>query len=102
MGWRYRRSIKIFPGLKMNLSKSGTSFSLGRPGATLNVGKRGVRSTLGIPGTGISYVTQHSLGRRARLMPTAGVSPPQQQGRALKWVVFAVLAGAALAAVSWL
>jgi hypothetical protein len=42
------------PGVKVNLSKGGMSFSLGRKGFTINVGKHGVRRTVGIPGTGIS------------------------------------------------
>jgi hypothetical protein len=56
MGWRFRRSVKILPGIHLNLSKRGlSSLSFGRRGATLNVGRSGVRETLGIPGTGISY-----------------------------------------------
>src|SRR5438093_4277518 len=55
MGWRYRSSIRIPPGLRVNLSKSGASLSVGRPGATVNLGKRGVRTTVGLPGSGFSY-----------------------------------------------
>ena len=55
MGFRLRKTIKLFPGVKLNLSKSGISTSIGVPGATINVSKRGTRSTVGIPGTGISY-----------------------------------------------
>jgi hypothetical protein len=56
MGFRFRKSIKIFPGLKINISKKGvSSVSVGGHGATLNVGKNGVKTTVGIPGTGISY-----------------------------------------------
>ena len=36
MGFRFRRSIKLFPGLKVNVSKTGISESIGRPGATVN------------------------------------------------------------------
>ena len=56
MGFRFRRSITLFPGVRINLSKSGVSTSIGAPGATLNVGsKRGARVTVGIPGSGLSY-----------------------------------------------
>lgn len=55
MGLRYRKRIKIAPGLSVNISKSGVSTSIGRNGATLNVGKQGARATVGIPGTGLSY-----------------------------------------------
>lgn len=64
MGFRFRKSIKILPGVRINLSKSGPSLSLGGGGATFNVGGRGTRLTLGIPGTGIYYTTQKSLSKK--------------------------------------
>jgi hypothetical protein len=40
MGFRFRRSIRIAPGLRVNIGKRGiSSMSLGKRGATLNVGK---------------------------------------------------------------
>ena len=63
MGFRFRKSVKIAPGIKLNLSKSGGSLSLGGRGATFNISSKGIRSTYSIPGTGISYVTQTSSGR---------------------------------------
>ena len=60
MGFRFRKSIKLFPGLRLNLSKSGVSMSVGAPGATLNLSQRGARTTLGIPGTGVSYSSRLS------------------------------------------
>ncbi|WP_298491262.1 DUF4236 domain-containing protein [uncultured Maritimibacter sp.] len=52
---RYRKSIKIMPGVRVNLSKSGISTSVGGRGATVNVSKRAIRSTLSVPGTGLSW-----------------------------------------------
>ncbi|MGP1374562.1 MAG: DUF4236 domain-containing protein [Almyronema sp.] len=66
MGFRFRKSVKIAPGVKINLSKSGGSLSLGGRGATVNISSRGVRSTYSIPGTGISYVKQTSSGSNTR------------------------------------
>jgi hypothetical protein len=60
MGWRLRKSIKVAPGLRINLSKSGVSASIGGKGFTYNT--RG-RITAGIPGTGIRY-TQNLNSRR--------------------------------------
>lgn len=51
---RFRRTFKIFPGVKINVSKGGISVSVGPKGATLNFSKRGVKQTLGIPGSGLS------------------------------------------------
>jgi hypothetical protein len=55
MGLRFRRSIKLVPGIRLNLSKSGVSASIGRRGATINISDKGTKATVGIPGTGISY-----------------------------------------------
>jgi Protein of unknown function (DUF4236)/Bacterial SH3 domain len=63
MGWRFRNSVKIAPGIRLNFSKSGISTSLGGSGATVNIGSKGTRSTLGIPGSGVSYSTLHSPGQ---------------------------------------
>ena len=58
MGWRFHRSLRIIPGIRLNLSKTGTSWSIGGRGATMNIKGRRVRTTIGIPGTGISYSEQ--------------------------------------------
>lgn len=63
MAFRFRRSIKIAPGVRVNLSKSGGSLSVGERGATLNAGKRGVYTTIGYPGIGLSY--RQRVGGRA-------------------------------------
>jgi len=55
MGFRFRKSVRLFPGVRLNFSKSGISTSLGRPGASINLGGRGTRYTAGIPGSGMSY-----------------------------------------------
>ena len=56
MGLRFRKIFSILPGVRLNVSKSGVSTSLGGHGATVNVGTNGKRTvTLGIPGTGLSY-----------------------------------------------
>lgn len=55
MGFRFRRSIKLAPGVRINLSKSGVSTSIGRPAATLNIRGDRVREIVPLRGTGISY-----------------------------------------------
>ena len=55
MGWRFRKSKKIAPGVRLNIGKRGASVSFGHRGARLTVGRRGTRVAVGIPGTGISY-----------------------------------------------
>ena len=60
LGFRFRKSITLFPGVKINLSKKGiSSVSIGKRGATVNIKADGTkRATIGIPGTGISYQTR--------------------------------------------
>ncbi len=55
MGLRFRKSFRIMPGVRINISKGGLSTSFGVPGATVNLGRQGIRGTVGIPGTGLSY-----------------------------------------------
>jgi hypothetical protein len=65
MGLRLRRTIKVFPGLTLNLSKSGVSASVGVRGAKVTVGKTGIRKTVGIPGTGLSYTDYQRHGENS-------------------------------------
>lgn len=53
MGWKFRKRIKIMPGVSLNLSKSGVSTTIGPRGASVNIGKRGTYLNTGIPGTGL-------------------------------------------------
>lgn len=55
MGFRFQKRIRIFKGLTVNLSKSGSSWTLGGGGASINVRGDKVTGNAGIPGTGISY-----------------------------------------------
>lgn len=55
MGLRFRKAIKIFPGVSVNFSSKGISVSIGANGAKLNVNKDNAKVTASIPGTGISY-----------------------------------------------
>lgn len=55
MSWRFRQSFKVIPGLKLNLTKSGLSASIGGAPFSLNLGPRGLYGTASIPGTGVSF-----------------------------------------------
>lgn len=58
MGFRFRRSVKILPGVKLNFSKRGVSTTVGVRGARYTMGSGGRRTaSVSIPGTGISNVT---------------------------------------------
>lgn len=53
MAVRFRKSIKLAPGLRMNLSGGGASWTLGPRGASVGIGQRGTYLNTGIPGSGL-------------------------------------------------
>jgi Protein of unknown function (DUF4236) len=100
-GFRFRRSIRLIPGLRLNLSKSGVSASVGTRGAWLTFGKRGTRATVGIPGTGISYTqtlprheqhSEHQGAAQASIQRSASVG---------EWLALLILLAIA-AGVGWI
>ncbi|MDE9447203.1 DUF4236 domain-containing protein [Xenorhabdus bovienii] len=66
MGLKFRKRIKIAPGIYINISNSGVSTSIGGKGATINIGKKGAKATLGVPGTGLSYSTKLTDGKQKK------------------------------------
>jgi hypothetical protein len=50
---RFKKSIRIMKGVRLNVSKSGLSLTAGVRGASINVGSRGTYLNSGIPGTGL-------------------------------------------------
>jgi tetratricopeptide (TPR) repeat protein len=64
MGWRFRKSINLGSGIRLNLSKSGVGVSMGTRGARVGIGPRGLRTSVGLPGTGIYWEKRTSLGTK--------------------------------------
>jgi hypothetical protein len=97
MGLRFRRRLSIAKGFYLNVSKTGTSVSLGGRGATLNLSRRGTRTTVGLPGSGLSYrsPTRHWNADQAGTPPPAG---SVAVGRIIAYVIL----GAACLAVALL
>lgn len=97
MGWRFRKSFKIAPGVRWNIGKRGSSFSFGGKGLTVNVGKKGTRTTVGIPGTGLSYSThsQNQKTQRIQPPPLPTSTLPMAKKKSGKWfyIIGAVLVG---------
>lgn len=65
MGFRFRKSFKIAPGVKVNIGKKSVGMSIGgkRGGISFN-SKSGTRARASIPGTGISYSAKLGGGKR--------------------------------------
>ena len=69
MGLRFRKSITIFPGVKLNISKSGLSVSVGKKGVHASAGTSGRKSvSVGLPGTGLSYTKTISGGSKKKAL----------------------------------
>ena len=63
--WQFRRSKKIFPGVRLNFSKKGIGISAGIPGArvSLSPDKKRLTFSQSIPGTGLRKQETVSLAK---------------------------------------
>jgi hypothetical protein len=55
MGFRFQKRIRILPGLRLNVSKTGISWTVGRRGASVTARDGKLTGNVGLPGTGLSY-----------------------------------------------
>ena len=83
MGIRFRKSIKLLPGLYINLGKKGVSLSIGKRGIRTTLNSKGrLTKTISIPGTGISFSKSLDMGKRPKIR-NSGISEtilsPSQQ-----------------------
>src|ERR1035438_10471157 len=53
VSWRFRKTFKVLPGVKLNLTARGLSATIGAAPFSINVGPKGVYRNMSIPGTGI-------------------------------------------------
>ena len=91
MGFRLRKTVGLLPGLRLNISKQGGSFSLGRKGLSVNIGRQGVRTTVGLPGSGLSYSTYKKY---------ENDNEAPQASKGLPWGIIALVALVAVA-LAW-
>jgi tetratricopeptide (TPR) repeat protein len=75
--FRFRRSIRLGPGVRLNLGKTGIGISAGVRGARRTFHSSGREtSSVGIPGTGLGYVHTSSRGRASAPEPTEPTAAP--------------------------
>ena len=98
MGFRFRRSVNILPGLRLNLGKKSASVSVGVRGAhvTLRPGHK-ARTTVGLPGTGLSYTegggkTARESAGAVQAPALAEPSPNRPVRWGFLWIALAVAA----------
>lgn len=80
MGWRFRKSVKIAPGVKLNFSKKSTSVTVGNKYARTTINTKGKRTnSVSIPGTGLSYVETTGGKKKEKSKPPAGADLTAQE-----------------------
>jgi len=101
LGFRFYKSFRVRPGIRLNISKSGISAGFGVPGANMNIGPRGRRFTAGLPGTGLSYVrTAARKRRRDREANGDQARSSHRRFRVSTWVLVIALACILLFAIA--
>src|SRR4051794_1792401 len=74
---RFRKSVKLGPGVRLNASKTGLGMSFGGKGGRYSVHSSGRRTaSVGLPGSGLSYRAQTSGRSRARKSTPAPAATP--------------------------
>jgi hypothetical protein len=66
MGFRFRKSIKLFPGVKLNVNSKSTSVTLGSGRAHYTVSSTGRRTESIRIGDGLSWRKTTGRSRRGR------------------------------------
>ncbi|MEO8571774.1 MAG: DUF4236 domain-containing protein [Chloroflexota bacterium] len=83
MSVRFRRSIKLAPGVKVNLTKTGLGLTLGPRGAHYSVHSSGRRTrSIGLPGTGFYYQSRVG-GSQSRAGTASGIADARVAGAAV-------------------
>lgn len=88
MSFRFQRRIKILPGLRLNVSKTGISWTVGTRGASVTARDGKFTGNVGVPGTGLSYRKRLDLPDTGREEPA--VTEPSNRTGMLLIVVFVV------------
>lgn len=85
MGWNFRKSVKIAPGVKVNFSKRGASISAGPKGYKVSVNSKGkVHQTVSIPGTGLYNRKKIAdIGNSEKERPSAKITTSRKR----KWTI---------------
>jgi hypothetical protein len=73
VGFRFRRSFRLLPGIRLNVGGKSASLSFGGRGFHYTVGTAGRRVTVGLPGTGLSW---------SQKLPSSTPSPQPSPPRA--------------------
>ena len=82
MGFRFYKRVNLFPGVSVNVSRSGPSLTFGVRGAHVTMGRTGVTKTVGLPGTGIYYTSRNGYHSGYHSAHSDEPRPPDAQANA--------------------
>ena len=82
MGLRFYKRVHLFPGVAVNVSRSGPSLTVGVRGAHVTMGRGGITRTVGLPGTGIYYTSHRGYHSGFHSTHSETPLPQEQQARA--------------------
>lgn len=78
MAFRFRKRIKVAPGVHLNIGKNGVSTSIGTRGASITMGSKGTYINTSIPGTGV--YNRQKIGGSASTYHTNNLSNSNKSG----------------------
>ena len=89
MSFRFQRRIKILPGLRLNVSKTGISWTVGTRGASITARDGKLTGNVGLPSTGLSYRKRLDLPDSDPT--TQDPQIPNQSSGAPSWLLLAIV-----------
>ena len=67
MGFRFRKSINLGKGVKLNINKKSVGVSVGTKGVRYSVNSDGRKTTsIGIPGTGLYWIQSNTKSKKKK------------------------------------
>ncbi len=98
MGLRFYRRLHLCPGLSLNLSRWGPSFTVGVRDPHVTLGRGRVTKTVGLPGTGIFYTSRrgahtghHSAKHDAPVTPEVQAAADRSAERTIGIIVLSAM-----------
>lgn len=95
MGMRFRKSINLGGGARVNISKSGIGGSIGGKGYRYTKeANGGTRNTVSIPGTGISYIKESGSKSKKKSAEVKAIPQERIENHvefAFFWIIYRVM-----------
>lgn len=94
MAFRFRKSIKLAPGVKLNVGKKSVGVSVGGKYGGYSFNSRtGARARVSAPGTGLSYTTSLNSKSSSKATPSQAPAPVEKEKKPFykNWLFWAAV-----------